>query len=390
MARHRQRRKAKDAGGTGPSKEGSQSCSSSWIAHILWMALIVATIGALIWNQYTLYFYSWTDEQIHFYIARRVVEGAVLYRDIDSARPPLVLLPLTWLLRLGVEPLLAGRALVLGTQLATAGLQLWGGRLLASKRAGVIAALLFLTSPEVFSRIHYTGIHLVALSTAACVLSFLRAQPLLSGLFFGLTLAADQHGIVICSVVALLTLFRRSRDIIPFTMGASLIAAIVFGGVWAMGGRNLWNSLVDVHLHHFRLGDGFGAEFWDKLRPWLYEHGYLFVGAALAFALLRTKREATKIEVPKLPSLSVVRVLLIVVGAHVAVVLAMAESVFLYMVVIFPLLTLLAAIGYDAALAWWRQRHQMPHAQARRASELMVAGAVVLVVLTAAGWGMSF
>lgn len=353
---------------------------------VCWVALFAAAVGALVWKQHDLFFLSWTDEQIHFYVARRMVEGAVLYRDIDSARPPLVLFPIAWLMKLGAGPLLAGRAMVLGTQLATAGALLMGGWRLISWRAGALAALLFLTTPEVFSRVHYTGIHLVALTTLACVVFFLRAQPLRSGLFLGLTLAADQHGLVICGVVSLLTLVRRPRDLVPFAAGTIIVVAIVFGGVWAMGGQDLWGSLVGVHLHHFRIGEGVSSEFWDKFGPWLYEHGYLFVGAGLACALLGAKRESAEIAGPRPPSSQVVRTLLLVVGAHLAVVLVMTESVFLYIVVIAPLLTLLAAMGYHAAVAWWRQRSHLPQAQARRASEVMALGAVVLVVLTAAGW----
>jgi hypothetical protein len=387
MARtHRQRQAVRTQQTTNPSGGSSRGSNSPLITQAFWGALFAAVIGALVWNQYTVFFYSWTDEQIHFYVARRMVEGAVLYRDIDSARPPLVLFPIAWLMKIGVRPLLAGRAMVLGTQLATAGVLLWGGWRLISWRAGVLAALLFLTTPEVFSRVHYTGIHLVALTTLACVLFFLRAQPFRSGLFLGLTLAADQHGLVVCGVVSLLTLVRRPRDLVPFAAGTLIVVAIVFGGVWAMGGQNLWGSLVGVHLHHFRIGEGVSSEFWDKFRPWLYEHGYLFVGAGLAFVLLRAKRKPAEIAGPIPPSSQVVRMLLLMVGAHLAVVLVMTESVFLYIAVIAPLLTLLAAMGYHAAVAWWRQRGHLPQAQARRASEVMAMGAVVLVALTAAGW----
>jgi hypothetical protein len=59
-----------------------------------WAVLLTVAIAALVWNQHAQFFYSWTDEQIHFYVAHRMAQGAVLYRDIDSARPPLVLLPL--------------------------------------------------------------------------------------------------------------------------------------------------------------------------------------------------------------------------------------------------------------------------------------------------------
>jgi hypothetical protein len=274
--------------------------------------------------------------------------------------------------------------MVVGCQLVTAGLVFWGGWRLFSWRAGAFAALLFLSSPEVYSRFYYTGIQLVALTSAACVLFSLRDRPFRAGLFFGLSLASDQHGLVVCGIVALLTVARRPRDAFTFFTGALIISAIVFGGVWAMGGRHLWRSLVEIHLFHLRVGQGGSAAFWELFTPWLYEHVYLFVGAGLAIILLGARRtEAGSVDRKVSRG---VRVILLLVGSHVAVVVAMTEAPFLYIVVIAPLLALLAGIGFDAAVAWWRQRRQLSQVQARHASRLMIAGTIAVVTLTAGGW----
>jgi len=348
--------------------------------------LYAAAIGALLWNHHSMFFYAWSDEQIHHYVAHRMAEGARLYRDIDSARPPLVLYPLAWLIRMGISPLGAGRAMVLGSQLATAGLLLWGGWRLASRRAGALAALLFLTSPEIFSRIHYTGIQLVALTALACVLFSFRAQPFRAGIFFGLSLATDQHAVVICAVVGLATLVRRRRDGLSFALGAIGVSVLVFGGVWALGGRHLWRSLVGIHLFHMHLREGANAHFWELLKPWLYEHSYLFAGAALAIVVLGTRRTKPRPGDLHPPLWWKVRVLLLAIGAHVAVVVAMTEAAFLYMVVIFPLLALLAGMGFDASGTWWHQHRQPAPVRSWRASKLSLVGAVAIVALTAGGW----
>jgi hypothetical protein len=377
--RDRDRKKHKTGRQAEPPTTGGERPPMSRTEAACWIALLVAAAGALIWRHATVFFFSWTDEQIHFYVAHRMAQGAVLYRDVDSARPPLVLFPLMGLIKMGCSPLAAGRALVLGTQIAIAGLLFWGGDRLASRRAGLLAALLFLSSPEVFARVHYTGIHLAAFSVSACVLFALMARPLWAGLFFGLTLAADQHGLVVCGVVAALTVARRPRDAGPFALGAVIIPVIVFGGVFLMGGRHLWRSLVGIHLFHLRLGQGVGGQFWSSFTPWLYEHVYLLVGAGLAFALLgrQRKRAGASNGDTSRPSSTVVRALLLVVGAHVAVVLLMKESVFLYVAVIAPLLTLLAGIGFDAAAARWPWRRARPR---------LMAGALATLVLTAGGW----
>jgi hypothetical protein len=358
-----------------------------------WTLLFAAAVGALLWKHCTVFFYSWTDEQIHLYVAHRMTQGAVLYRDIDSARPPLVLFPLAWLMKMGCSPLLAARALVVATQLATAGLLLWGGWRLASWRAGALAALLFLTSPEVFARVHYTGIQLAALTASACVLFSLRGQPFRAGLFLGLSLAADQHGLVVGGIVALLTVARRPRDAFPFALGALSVCAIVFGGVLAIGGRHLWGSLVGIHIFHFRVGQGVSAQFWESFTPWIYEHVYLFAGAGLALVLLARGRNEVASGDQRPASSRDVRVLLLMVAAHIVVVLALSGAVFLYVVVIAPLLALLAAMGFDAALARWRLGRDPSQAKAqrtsrgsRRGSRLIWSGGVAVVVLTAGGW----
>ena len=381
---HRRRRNPKGGKPAEPVASRRDKPRMSKIEIAYWAVLAAAAVAALIWNQWATFFLSWTDEQVHFYVAHRMAEGAVLYRDIDSARPPLVLFPLAWLIKAGCSPLLAGRALVLASQLATSGLLLWGGWRLASWRAGALAALLFLASPEVFSRIHYTGIQLVGLTASACVLFSLRAQPLRAGLCCGLTLATDQHGLAVCGIVAMLTLVRRPRDALSFIVGALSFTAIVFGGVWAMGGRHLWRNLVEIHLFHLRVGQGSSAQFWERMTPWIYEHGYLFVGASLALVLLGTRRTEAGTEDASAPR--GVRVLLLVVAAHIAVVLAMTEAAFLYIVVIAPLLALVAGMGFDATVTWWRLRSQLSPVRARRASRLMLAGARAVVALTAGGW----
>jgi hypothetical protein len=353
---------------------------------VCWVVLFAAALGALIWNHCTVFFYSWTDEQIHFYVARRLAEGAVLYRDIDSSRPPLALFPISWLIKMGFSPLFAGRAIVLGSHLATVGLLLWGGWRLASWRAGTMASLLFLTSPEIFDRVHYTGIQLGALTTSACILLSLRGQPFRSGLFFGLTLAADQHGLVICGVVALLTLIRHRRDSVHFAAGALIVTGIVFGCVWALGGQHLWQSLVGHHLYHLSSSHSSNAEFWERLTPWFYEHSYLFVGAGLGIALLGFKRNEVVDEGDPGRSSQSFRLILLAVSTHIAVVLAMTEAAFLYIVVIAPLLALLAGIGFDATVVWWKERRQLSRARFRRASRRMLVGGAVTIALTATGW----
>ncbi len=352
----------------------------------VWGLLFAVALGGLIWNHHALFFLSWTDEQIHLYVARRLAQGAVLYRDVDSARPPLALFPIAGLIKAGCPPLLAGRALVLIVQVGTAGLLFWGGWRLVSWRAGALSALLALTSPETFARVAYSGIHLPALTAAAAVLFFLREQPFRAGLLVGLTAAVDQHGLAVAGVVAVLTIVRRPRDTYRFALGVVAVIVPVFGGAMALGGRHLWRDLVGLHLYHLSAAQGANAQLWESLGPWLYEHVYLLAGVALAAGFLGRTRPKEEDSTSVSASPTVVRVLFLVVGVHVAVVLAMSDAPFLYLIVVVPLLTLLSGIGFDAAIGWWQSRRTLPPVKARGRSTAVVAGTAALVALTFGGW----
>src|SRR3569623_1182723 len=233
--------------GSEPSPVANQQADRSRMSTAettCWAILLALAVLLLIFKQHSQMFLAWTDEQIHFYVAKRMSEGAVLYRDIDSARPPLILLPLSCLIRLGCTPLLAGRVLVVGAQLATAALLLWSGTRLASGRGGALAALLFLTSPEIYDRIHYTGIQSVSFTASACLIVSLCGRPLIAGVFCGLTLATGQHGLVFCAVAGVTMLVWRRRGGGQFAAATLGTAAVVFGGVWVLGGRHLWQDLV--------------------------------------------------------------------------------------------------------------------------------------------------
>ena len=365
-------------------EEASPQKSYTKTAVIFWVGLLVLAVGVVIWVQAKCFFFQWTDEQIHLYVALRVSQGAVLYRDIQSARPPLILYPAALLIKLGVPPLLAGRVLVVLSQFATASLLFWGGWRLASLRTGGLAALLFLLSPEVATRIHYAGIQIVTLAVCACVLLSLRLRPFLAGLACGLALGAGQHGVVICGVAGTWMTVRRWRDGVWFTLGALLVSVAIFGGAWALGGRSLWESLVGHHLYHLK-GHGNHA-IWILLTPWLYEHTPLILCALAAMGVPSvTQRKENHIE-PKLSSQWIVGLPLIAVTAHMAVTLSMSGGLFLYIVVVTPLLALLAGLGIDGVFAWVKQQSQQSTARGHRALRTVLALGAMAIAISGAAW----
>jgi len=349
---------------------------------LVWVVLLALAAGMVVWIHATRFFFQWTDEQIHLYVARRVSEGAVLYRDIESARPPLILFPATLLIKLGLSPLLAGRALVVASQFATAGLLFWGGWRLASLRAGGLAALLFLLSPEVATRIHYTGIQIVTLAVLACVLLSLRRRPFLAGLACGGALGAGQHAVVICGVAGAGLTTRRWRDGVWFVLGTLLATIVIFGGAWGLGGRNLWDNLVGRHLYHFKGNSPGNSEIWALFVPWLYEHMPLLL---FCLAALTVPRKVKAIDSNPSPRWTV-GFLLIAVAAHVAVTLSMAGGLFLYVVVVTPLLALLAGFGVDGMVEWFKRQSRLSAAQGRRTLRITLVLGTVAIALSGGAW----
>jgi hypothetical protein len=68
------------------------------------------------------------------------------------------------------------------------------------------------------------------------------------------------------------------------------------------------------------------------------------------------------------------------------VVLAMTQAVFLYVVVVLPLLALLAGIGFDAAATWWRENRRDSPARRRRALRTALLGTSATIAVACGGF----
>ena len=307
----------------------------------------------------------WTDENVHVYVARRVSEGAVLYRDIDSARPPLVIWALSGLMTLGLPPLVAARGLVALLVLATASGMFLGGRRLFGTRAAVLAVLLLLLSPEIVQRAPYTGIQLVSLGVLGCLLLALLGWPLASGAVFGLALASGQHALIAGLCAGLAVVARRPRDGLRFAGGFLASFAAVFGLARLLGADRLWENLVARHLYHLG-GNETAGRLGAQLGPWLGENLPVFALMLGALALeLRGRRRRP------------VQLLALAVALQFVALAVMSQAKFLYLVPVFPLICLLAGVGADALVS------RLPGA---RVVPLGLAALGALLAVTAGGW----
>ncbi len=305
-------------------------------------AIALALLGALALAAFHLavFFPTWADENVHVYVAGRVAAGAVLYRDIHSARPPLALAPLIALLALKVPPLLAARASVMLACWAIAlVLALAGGRLFGTTE-GLVAALLFLVAPETAARFAYTGIHTVALGAAACAALALLDRPRLAGLAAGLALASGQHALVLVACAGVWIATRSRRDALAFAAAALAASALVYGAAAALGGKDLARDLIGRHLYHLDAsapGD-------DGDIRWFLPTVALENLSLLALAMVALARppraDGARSFTPRVA-------LAAMVSLHVAVVALMKGGLVLYL---FPAHALIALLAADGAL----------------------------------------
>lgn len=248
------------------------------------VALIAATLVVLLVRLET-HHATWTDENLHLYVASRVAEGASLYGDIHSARPPLVIWAPALLVKLGLPPLLAGRLAGTLAVLATAGLLLATGAHIRPARAGLWGAVLFLASPAVAARTAYTGMNLVVLGTTACLWAAVAGRGLLAGALGGLALLAGQHAVPIVGLCGLWSLLGGPRRALRFVAGLVGVLALGLVVAWLQGGAHVWEDLVAHHLYHLA-GDGSGSpELGWWITTWCLEGFVLLALAGVALLL---------------------------------------------------------------------------------------------------------
>lgn len=309
--------------------------------------MLAGAASMQLWFHASTFFPRWTDENVHLYVARRVAEGLVLYRDIHSARPPLALVPLVVGQWCGLSPLWTARGAVLLVVLTTAAALWWAGRRLMGPWQGVAAATLFLACPETSARSVWTGIHLVALGALVCVALAWRGRPFASGLAGGLALAAGQHAAVLVAGAGFIVLLRERGRVLRFLGGVAGALGATLGVVAAVAGLGaLWEDLFGRHLYHLTTGPAEGDLSFFLLTTALDSLAWLVLAAAALWPGLPSRGgEARDVRWLRwwLGAL--------VVG-HVGAVAVMAGGLVLYLFPAVPLVALLGGDGVVRLVAW--------------------------------------
>lgn len=292
---------------------------------------------------------TWSDENIHLYVASRVADGASLYGDLRSARPPLAIWSPALLIRLGLSPLLAGRVLSGISVLGTATLVYALGRRLGGARVALFAALIFLLAPAVAVRTAFTGMNLVALGSLACLAASLAGRGALGGLLGGLALLTGQHAAVIVAVSWAGLAARCRREALVFLVVFVTTIGVAIGGAWLAGGHHVYQDLVGHHLYHLHGDDGGSSDLGWWLVSWGLENFPLLVLACCAPLLFGRATQQEGRGEPALPRpkwlLRPWPFLALVCVCHVGAVVGMKGGLILYLVPAVPLLALLAGLA---------------------------------------------
>jgi len=203
-------------------------------AHWALLGAALAMLGAMAWV-YARGATSYIDngDGYYLYAARRVAQGATLYRDVMGTQPPVVYLLGAAAFKLGA-PLQGIRLLSAAMRvLATALVYLLSRRLFDSKPAAALAALLYTLLPIglVWDRSFDVNppLTLVALLAALALSYDTRRTARASGLLAALALFTKDLYAPLLAVTLVYLIMRRRRLLAPYLQG-------LLGGLVLLGG----------------------------------------------------------------------------------------------------------------------------------------------------------
>jgi hypothetical protein len=207
-----------------------------------------------------------TDENIYFYMAKRLADGDLPYRDYFFAHPPLhVLLPGSIFAVFGFSLTLAKLFPLLACLVG--GLAVWGiARRALTPFAAPLALILYLFATEVLkASSNMTGVNMTTMFLLLGTWLFFRGRPLASGATLGLAPATGFYAIGPALALIAIGVFRapepapgkgllgplrktRFAQLLSFVIVLGLINAIF----WALGGDRFLEGVYAYHQQkHF-------------------------------------------------------------------------------------------------------------------------------------------
>lgn len=305
-----------------------------------------------------------SDENIYFYMCRRIAEGALPYRDFFFAHPPLHLLPGTLAVAIFGFSLPVAKA-VPALAAALAGLAVYRAGRRGGALAGLLAAALFLFAYDMLrASSHYTGASEATALIAWAMERALAGRPRTAGLLAaaaGMTaFYAVPAGVAIGTWILL-----RGGGGWGAAKGYALSWAALFGALNLLCaflfGSGYWDPVFRYHFMKPPGGEGsLGAVLGAIARenPWLVWSGPAAIAAfaaTRAMSTVRARGAAWHTRIARAlaeplwgPALAGV----MIAALHLAFFSMLGKVFTFYILPAFPGLALAGGAAYTAAIGW--------------------------------------
>ncbi|NOZ00899.1 MAG: glycosyltransferase family 39 protein, partial [Deltaproteobacteria bacterium] len=162
---------------------------------------------------------SGTDENIYYYMASRMAEGAIPYRDFFFSHPPVHLLIPTAIFGITGFSVAVAKAIPVVAQ-AVAGLFLYLTIRPSSRTFALLALMLHLTAYQVLmGSTDMNGENLMTAFLMASMFTAVRGRFLTSGVLAGLGLGCGLYGLAAVVALAVATAFDSRRSVARYGLG---------------------------------------------------------------------------------------------------------------------------------------------------------------------------
>jgi hypothetical protein len=262
------------------SDEPASPISNPWPSRLA-IAAILGVFGLL--KFYGLHDAAW-DDNIYFYLADRMGDGLVPYRDFDHAHPPLHLLTLSLAYQLTGGYSLEVSRLLPALATAITGISLYRLVYRMDRGMAVLACAVFLLSYHILRiSTHLDGANLATMWLAIGLERIVRERDFQAALCLvlaGFTLFNTIPAAV--GAWAVILLIDRTRGLRLAAMGLGLFVVCVAVTV-AITGMPFFDQVIGYHLGKASVSDSLAATFMNTLRlsPWLVGAGILGVVALI-------------------------------------------------------------------------------------------------------------
>lgn len=218
------------------------------IGRVMESAGLILAFGAFLLLKLVGFHPSGTDENIYYYMAARMADGAIPYRDFFFSHPPVhLLVPTTVFGVLGFSVGVANAIPVVAQALA--GLFLYLTIRPSSKvLAFVVLVLHFTTYQVLMGSTDMNGENLMTAFLMAALFAAVRGRFFASGLLAGLALGCGLYGLAGVLALAIAAAFHTKKSVARYSLGF----AAGFGGVMIpfviLGGSGFVEGVFSYHM----------------------------------------------------------------------------------------------------------------------------------------------